>query len=84
MVAPHHPEVARGVGELALLDVLDPSAKYTNRHLVFLFARNRAGVTPDTPVLVDNKSVSHLVAFAPPIITGKYLSLDIIADLCAC
>jgi hypothetical protein len=60
MVAPHHPEVARSVRKLALLDVLDPSAKYTNRHLVFLFARDRAGVTPDTPVLVDDKSVSHL------------------------
>jgi hypothetical protein len=60
MVAPHHPEVAGGVGELALFDVLDPSAKYTNGHLVFLFARDCAGVTPDTPVLVDDKSVSHL------------------------
>jgi hypothetical protein len=53
------------VRELALLDMLDPGAKYTNRHLVFLFARNRAGVTPDTPVLVDNKSISHLFAVAP-------------------
>jgi hypothetical protein len=60
MVAPHHPEVARGVGELALFDMLYPGAKDTHRHLVFLFARDCAGVTPDTPVLVDDKSVSHL------------------------
>jgi hypothetical protein len=65
MVAPHHSEMARSVRKLALLDVLDPSAKDTNRHLVFLFARDCAGVTPDTPVLVDDKSVSHLFAFAP-------------------
>ena len=65
VVAPHHPEVAGGVGKLTLFDMLDPGAKNTNRHLVFLFARDRAGVTPDTPVLVDDKSVSHLFAFAP-------------------
>jgi hypothetical protein len=60
VVAPHHPEVAGRVWELALFDVLYPGAKDTNRHLVFLFARDCAGVAPDTPVLVNNKSVSHL------------------------
>jgi hypothetical protein len=65
MVAPHHSEVAGGVGELALFDMLYPGPKYTNGYLVFLLARDRAGVTPDTPVLVNNKSVSHRFAFAP-------------------
>jgi hypothetical protein len=60
VVAPHHSEVARRVRELALFDMLHPSAKDANWHLVLLFARDRAGVTPDTSVLVDNKSVSHL------------------------
>ena len=63
MVASHHPKVARGMGKLAFFDVLDPGAENTHRDLVFLFARDRAGVTPDTPVLIDDKSVSHLLAF---------------------
>jgi hypothetical protein len=48
------------VGELALFDMLYPGAKNTYRHLVFLLAGDCAGVTPDTPILVNNKSVSHL------------------------
>jgi hypothetical protein len=63
VVAPHDPEVARRMRELALLDMLYPGAKNTHRHLVFLFARNRAGVTPNTTVLIDDKSVSHLWTF---------------------
>jgi len=83
VVAPHHPEVAGGVGELALFDMLYPGAKDTNRHLVFLFARDRAGVTPDTPVLVDDKSVSHRLRFhSPATWLGKNFGFDIIADPC--
>jgi hypothetical protein len=63
VVAPHHPEVTRCMGKLTLFDVLDPSAKYTHRHLVFFFARDRAGVTSNTTVLIDDKSISHLLTF---------------------
>jgi hypothetical protein len=63
VVAPHHSEVTGGMGKLALLDMLDPSAKYTNRHLVLLFARDRAGVTANATILIDDESVSHLWTF---------------------
>jgi hypothetical protein len=63
MIAPHHSEVARCMGKLTLFDMLDPSAKYTHRHLVFFFARDRAGVTSNTTVLIDDKSISHLLTF---------------------
>jgi hypothetical protein len=51
------------MGKLALFDMLYPGSKYTHRHLVFLFARDRAGVTPNATVLIDHESVSHLWAF---------------------
>jgi hypothetical protein len=63
VVAAHHPEVARRVRELTLFDVLYPSAKDANRYLVFLLARDRAGMTPNATVLIDDKSVSHLWTF---------------------
>jgi hypothetical protein len=63
VVASHHPEVARSVGELALFNMLYPGPKHANRHLVFLFARDGAGVTANTSVLIDHKSVSHLWMF---------------------
>ena len=60
VIAPHHAEVARCMRELALFDVLDPRPKNANRYLVFFFARNRAGVAPDTTVLIYDKTVAHL------------------------
>src|SRR4029077_509546 len=45
MIATHDPEVAGGIGKLALLDVLYPSAKYTNWHLVLFLAGDAAGMT---------------------------------------
>jgi hypothetical protein len=61
VIAPHHPEMPRRMREFALLDMLDPGAKYPHRHLVFFFARDRAGVTPDATVLIDDESVAHLL-----------------------
>ena len=75
VVAPHDPEVARGVREFALFDVLDPGPEYSDGHLMFLFARDRAGVTPDTPVLIDDESVAHLLPFALLAHTRKRLQL---------
>jgi hypothetical protein len=46
--------------KLALFDVLDPRPKNANGDLVFFFARNRAGVAPDTTVLIYDKTVAHL------------------------
>jgi hypothetical protein len=63
VVAPHHPEVARCMRELALFDMLYPGAENPYRHLVFLFAGDCAGVTANTTVLIDDKSVSHLWTF---------------------
>jgi len=61
VVAPHHPEVARCIRELPLFNVLYPGTENTNWDLVFLLARNRAGMTPNTTVLIDDESVSHLM-----------------------
>ncbi len=60
VIAAHHAEVARGMRELALFDVFDPGPKNANRYLVFFFARNCAGVAPDTTVLIYDKTVAHL------------------------
>src|SRR5579872_3758586 len=60
VIASHHTKVARGVRELALFDVLDPGPKNANGYLVFFFARNCAGVAPDTTVLIYDKTVAHL------------------------
>jgi hypothetical protein len=68
------------VRKFALLDVLDPGAKDTDRDLMFLFARHRAGVTTDAAVLIDDKSVSHLSTFTLLCMPGKHFSFDIIAD----
>ncbi len=62
VIAPHDSEMARGVGELAFFNMLYPCAENTNGHLMFFFARNRTGVAPDTPVLIDDKSVAHPLA----------------------
>ena len=68
------------MGELALLDMFYPGAKDTDRHLVFLFARDGAGMTANTPVLIDDKSVSHLLSFTLRSHDRKHFSFDIIAD----
>jgi hypothetical protein len=47
--------------KLALLNMLDPGAKYAHWHLVFFFARDRAGVTPNATVLINDESVSHFL-----------------------
>ena len=81
MVASHDPEMARCVGEFTFFDVLYPGAKYADRHLVLLFTRDRAGVTANATVLVDDKSVSHLWAFIlRPARLEKDFGFDIIAD----
>jgi hypothetical protein len=77
VITSHYAEVAAGVGKLALLNVLDPGAKYAKRYPVFFFARHSAGVTANTSVLVDNESVSHGANFT------LYLSLRRADDVTA-
>ncbi len=60
VIAPHHAEVSGSMWEFALFNMLDPSPKNAQGHLVFFFARHRAGVTSNTTVLIDDKTVSHL------------------------
>src|SRR5215471_16005723 len=61
VVTSHHAEVTAGVRKFTFLDVFDPGAKNAHRDLVFLFARHRTGVTPNTSVLVNDKAVAHAV-----------------------
>ena len=60
VVAAHHAEVAPGVREHALLDVLHPRAVHPQRDLVLLLAGHRAGVTADALALIDDEAVSHV------------------------
>src|SRR5260370_361757 len=60
VVAAHDAEVAPGVREHPLLDVLHPRAVHPERDLVLLLAGHRAGVTADALALVDDEAVSHV------------------------
>lgn len=59
MIAAHHAEVPARVRELTFLDVLYPGTKHADRNLIFFFACHRAGMTPDTSILVEYKAISH-------------------------
>src|SRR5258708_9566702 len=59
MITAHHAEVAARGGELALLDIFDPSAKNADRHAVLFLARDRTGMTSDTAIVVDYETVAH-------------------------
>jgi hypothetical protein len=63
MVAAQHREVAACIRVIALFDVLHPGAINAHRDVVFFFARNRASVTADATILIDNKSVAHFRPF---------------------
>ena len=63
MVAAEHREVPARVRVVAFLDVLDPGAIHAHRDVVFFFTGNRAGVTADAAVLIDDKSVAHFIPF---------------------
>lgn len=59
MIAAHHAEMAAGVWECAFFDVFDPGAKNAHRDIVLFLARYRAGVTANTPVMIDYEAVSQ-------------------------
>lgn len=50
-----------GIREFTFLDVLDPGSIHTDREVVFLFARHRAGVTTDALTVVNDESVFHVL-----------------------
>jgi hypothetical protein len=59
VVTSHDPKVAFGLRELAGLHVFHPGSKHSDRDLMFLFARHRAGMAANTSVLVDYESITH-------------------------
>ena len=59
MVASHHREEPLRVRPATLLDVLDPGAIHSERHIMLGLARHGAGVAANALVLVDDESVLH-------------------------
>ena len=59
VVAPQYGEMSLRVRKFALLDVFDPCAVNTNRDIVLFFAGNRAGMTANAAVLINDKTVAH-------------------------
>jgi hypothetical protein len=59
MVAAHHPEVATARRKMSLFDVLYPGAEHPDRNIVFLLAGDRAGMTSDTSVVINDEAVAH-------------------------
>jgi hypothetical protein len=57
VVAPHHAEMPTDVGKLTFLDVFHPGPEHAHRNVMLLLAGHRAGVAPDTTILIDYKSV---------------------------
>src|SRR5439155_15581366 len=65
VIAAQHGEVAARVRPRPLLDVLDPGAKGSERHLVFFLARHRARMAADALAVVDHETVSHRSCWGP-------------------
>jgi hypothetical protein len=63
VIAAQHGEMAPRVGVKSLLDVFHPRTINTDRYIVFFLAGDRACMTADATVLIDKKSVAHLLPF---------------------
>src|SRR5581483_5709956 len=63
VIAAQHREVPPRVRVAALLDVFDPRAIHADGDVVLLLAGQRAGMTADAAVLVDDKPVAHYRPF---------------------
>jgi len=59
VVAARDLKYAARVGVDAFLDILHPGTVHAHRHLVFGFARHRAGVAPDALAVIDYEAVFH-------------------------
>jgi hypothetical protein len=74
VVAAVDQKITARVWELALLNVLDPRAINTNRHIMLRLAGHRAGMTPDTLSLVNDKCILRHSSFPLFPIEEKYTS----------
>lgn len=59
VVAPRHLKRSGDIGILPGLYTFDPGALHAEGYLVLAFARGRAGMTPDTGIVVNQKTVIH-------------------------
>jgi hypothetical protein len=59
MVAARHLKAAAHIGKRACLDILDPRAVHTQRHLIFGLTRGAARVTSNALALVNEEAVIH-------------------------
>jgi hypothetical protein len=59
VVASHYRKQPARVGKGALFDVLDPSAIYADRHLVFGLTGDSARMAADAFTVVDNEAEIH-------------------------
>jgi hypothetical protein len=59
MIAAQHGKVAARIGIVTLLDVLHPSAVNSDRDIMFFFAGDRACMTTDATILIDDEAVAH-------------------------
>ncbi|HTL30706.1 MAG TPA: hypothetical protein VL282_15860, partial [Tepidisphaeraceae bacterium] len=59
VIASLHHEHAANVGKESLLDVFDRRAKVPDRDVVFRFARDCTGMTPNTALVINDESVLH-------------------------
>ena len=63
VIAAQHRKVASGVWIDTLLDVFDPGPVNSHRDVMFFLTGNRAGMTADAAMLIDEKSVTHYKPF---------------------
>jgi hypothetical protein len=64
MITAKHGKVTPGLRINAFLDVLDPRPIHSHGNIVFFLACDRAGMTANATVLIDEKSVAHLDPFS--------------------
>jgi hypothetical protein len=63
VITAQHGEMAPRVGIVTLFYVFDPGAVNTNGNIVFFLACDRTRMATDAAVLIDEKSVAHLLPF---------------------
>jgi hypothetical protein len=68
VVTSKYGKMTAGIWKFPLLDVLHPCPIYTNGNIVLFLARNRTGVTADTAILVNDKTVTHFLTLSDVLI----------------
>jgi hypothetical protein len=59
VIAPENGKVTARLGKDPLFNVLHPRAMYTDGDIVLFLAGNRAGMTTNATILIDDKAVPH-------------------------